>query len=114
MLCFSINTIHIYTFNYYCFSFNVILFFRLTVKNNLHCYWFLSFPRKHYGEYHPLLGILYLKLGKINLYLKKLSEARNMLKNAEIVISVTHGDRHALYQEQLLPLVHQTEAEMVG
>ncbi|KDR23505.1 histone-lysine N-methyltransferase SMYD3 [Zootermopsis nevadensis] len=67
---------------------------------------------KYYGEYHPLLGIHYLKLGKINLYLKKFNEALNTLKNAEIVIRVTHGDRHALYRDQLLPLVRQTEAEL--
>jgi SET and MYND domain-containing protein len=72
----------------------------------------MSFCRKYYGEYHPLLGIHYLKLGKINLYLKKFNEALNMLKNAEIVIRVTHGGQHALYRDHLLPLVHQTEAEL--
>jgi len=59
-----------------------------------------------------LLGIHYMKLGKINLYLKKFSEALSMLKNAEKVIRVTHGERHSLFQDQLLPLVHQTQAEL--
>ncbi|GFG31733.1 hypothetical protein Cfor_06286, partial [Coptotermes formosanus] len=71
-----------------------------------------SFPRKYYGEYHPLLGIHYMKLGKINLYLKKISEALSMLKNAETVIRVTHGEQHSLYQDQLMPLVYQTQAEL--
>jgi hypothetical protein len=53
-----------------------------------------------------------MKLGKINLYLKKFSEALGMLKNAEKVICVTHGERHSLYQDHLLPLVHQTQAEL--
>lgn len=36
----------------------------------------------------------------------------DMLKNAEEVIRVTHGEQHTLYQEQLMPLVHQTQAEL--
>lgn len=71
-----------------------------------------SFHRQYYREDHPLFGIHYMKLGKINLYLKKFSEALCMLKNAEKVIRVTHGERHSLYQDQLLPLVHQTQAEL--
>jgi SET and MYND domain-containing protein len=53
-----------------------------------------------------------MKLGKINLYLKKFSEALGMLKNAEKVIRVTHGEQHLLYQDQLMPLVYQTQAEL--
>lgn len=68
--------------------------------------------QKYYRDYHPLLGIHYMKLGKINLYLKKFSEALGMLKNAEKVIRVTHGEQHLLYQDQLMPLVYQTQAEL--
>ena len=53
-----------------------------------------------------------MKLGKMNLYLKKFNEALSMLKNAEKVIRVTHGERHSLYQDQLLQLVYQTQAEL--
>jgi hypothetical protein len=68
--------------------------------------------RKYYREYHPLLGIHYLKLGKINLYLNKFAEALDMLKNAERVIRVTHGERHTLYRDQLVPLLCQAEGEL--
>jgi hypothetical protein len=54
----------------------------------------------------------YMKLGKIKKKKKKFSEALSMLKNAEKVICVTHGERHSLYQDQLLPLVYQTQAEL--
>ncbi|PNF32480.1 Histone-lysine N-methyltransferase SMYD3 [Cryptotermes secundus] len=68
--------------------------------------------QKYYKECHPLLGIHYLKLGKINLYLKKFGEALDMLKSAEQVIRVTHGDRHTLYRDQLMPLLNEAQGEL--
>lgn len=35
-----------------------------------------------------------------------------MLKNAEQVIRVTHGEQHTLYREQLMPLLCQAQDEL--
>ncbi|KAJ9601497.1 hypothetical protein L9F63_000336 [Diploptera punctata] len=67
---------------------------------------------RHYRENHPLLGIHYLKLGKISLYLNKPAYALEMLKNAEKVIKITHGENHSLYKNQLMTLMHQCQSEM--
>lgn len=73
----------------------------------------LSFTisRFYYGERHPLLALLHLKYGKILLYKMDTSKALYHLKCSEKVLKITHGDRHPLYKEQLLPLLHQAIAE---
>ncbi|XP_045542323.1 histone-lysine N-methyltransferase SMYD3 [Papilio machaon] len=65
----------------------------------------------YYGERHPLLGLLHLKYGKILLYKMDLSKALEHLKLAEKILKITHGDRHPLYKEQLLPLLSQAMLE---
>lgn len=67
--------------------------------------------RFYYGERHPLLGLLHLKYGKILLYKMDLREALNQLKLSEKILKITHGDRHPLYKEQLLPLLRQATVE---
>ncbi|XP_015512284.1 histone-lysine N-methyltransferase SMYD3 isoform X1 [Neodiprion lecontei] len=61
----------------------------------------------YYGAMHPLTGLLYLKLGKIQLYLGKSNRAVDTLKKAAAVLTVTHGDQHSLVREQLRPLTYQ-------
>uniref|UniRef100_A0A1B6DNR1 MYND-type domain-containing protein n=1 Tax=Clastoptera arizonana TaxID=38151 RepID=A0A1B6DNR1_9HEMI len=61
--------------------------------------------RKYYGENHPLLGILYLKLGKINNFLGKVKEAYEYLKCSEKILQITHGFGHTLYRQEFLPLM---------
>lgn len=65
----------------------------------------------YYGDYHPLLGLLHLKYGKILVYKMDLQEALIQLKAAEKILKVTHGGRHPLYKEELLPLLRQTLLE---
>ncbi|XP_059481102.1 histone-lysine N-methyltransferase SMYD3 [Neocloeon triangulifer] len=60
----------------------------------------------YYGPTHPLVGILYLKLAKIQ-NLTGSSEAFENAKKAESIITITHGRNSSLYREQLLPLMHQ-------
>lgn len=67
--------------------------------------------RFYYGERHPLLGLLYLKYGKILLYKRNLQKALLQLKCAEKIIKITHGDKHPLYREYLLPLLGQAMIE---
>ncbi|CAB3221678.1 unnamed protein product [Arctia plantaginis] len=67
--------------------------------------------RFYYGERNPLLGLLYLKYGKILLYKMDIEKALSQLKCAEKIIKMTHGERHPLYKEQLLPLLQQAIME---
>lgn len=63
--------------------------------------------RRYYGEFHPLTGILQLKLAKICLCLGCESEAQVYLSAADQVLRVTHGRDHPLYHSHLLPLLAQ-------
>ncbi|CAH2068269.1 unnamed protein product, partial [Iphiclides podalirius] len=67
--------------------------------------------RFYYGERHPLVGLLHLKYGKILLYKMDLPKALEQLKMSEKILKITHGDRHPLYKEQLLPLLSQAMLE---
>lgn len=68
---------------------------------------FLSLFRLYYGEIHPLTGLLYLTLGKIQLHLGKSMEALEALKTANKILMITHGDKHSLLREELRPLLYQ-------
>lgn len=68
--------------------------------------------RKYYGAKHPLLGILYLKLGKLSLYLNCVQEALDWLVKGQSILKVTHGERHPLYRNDLLPLIAQAREEL--
>ncbi|CAG9109899.1 unnamed protein product [Plutella xylostella] len=67
--------------------------------------------RFYYGDRHPLLGLLHLKYGKILLYKMDLQKAMDQLKKSEKILKITHGDKHPLYREELLPLLRQAIAE---
>ncbi|XP_021205341.2 uncharacterized protein LOC101741215 [Bombyx mori] len=67
--------------------------------------------RFYHGDKNPLLGLLYLKYGKILLYKMDLEKAVAQLKLAEKIIKTTHGESHPLYREQLVPLLQQAMAE---
>ncbi|RVE50206.1 hypothetical protein evm_005041 [Chilo suppressalis] len=67
--------------------------------------------RFYYGDRHPLLGLLYLKYGKILLYTMELDKALIQLKSSEKILKITHGDKHPLYREQLMPLIRQAMIE---
>lgn len=61
---------------------------------------------------HPLLGILYLKLGKLNLFLQCVEAAFDWLIKAQNILKVTHGERHPLFRNDLKPLIAQAREEM--
>lgn len=65
----------------------------------------------YYGEIHPLTGLLYLMIGKIQLHLGKSKEARKMLTTASSVLMITHGEKHSLVREELRPLIYQATVE---
>jgi len=51
---------------------------------------------KYYSSYHPNLGVHFVKLGKIQLFLHQIPEALESLKEAYKIIKVTHGDSSSL------------------
>jgi len=68
--------------------------------------------RRYYGEVHPLMGLLYLKLARLTLFLSdKPSEAVDWLKRAQHILRITHGERHPLWRDEVLPLVAQALGE---
>ncbi|XP_075988833.1 SET and MYND domain containing, class 3 [Anticarsia gemmatalis] len=67
--------------------------------------------RFYYGDRNPLLGLLHLKYGKILVYKMESEKALAQLKCAEKIIKMTHGDKHPLYRQQLLPLLQQAIME---
>ncbi|XP_028174963.1 histone-lysine N-methyltransferase SMYD3 [Ostrinia furnacalis] len=67
--------------------------------------------RFYYGDRHPLLGLLHLKYGKILLYQMDLDKALSQFKLSEKILKITHGDKHPLYREELLPLLRQAMVE---
>ncbi|XP_053602088.1 histone-lysine N-methyltransferase SMYD3 [Plodia interpunctella] len=67
--------------------------------------------RFYYGDRHPLLGLLHVKYGKILLYKMDLENALEQLKCAEKILRITHGVKHPLYKDQLLPLLTQATLE---
>lgn len=67
--------------------------------------------RKYYGDWNPLLGLLYMKLAKIQLYENFLKEAIYNFQEAKKILEVTHGPDHSLLQTQLKPLLLQAIAD---
>lgn len=66
--------------------------------------------RKYNGDYHPLVGIALMKLGKIELFLEKPVNALQHLKEASMILKVTHGEKHSLYRDQLIPLLQEAHS----
>ncbi|XP_011636441.1 histone-lysine N-methyltransferase SMYD3 isoform X2 [Pogonomyrmex barbatus] len=63
------------------------------------------------GEVHPLTGWLYLMIGKVQFYLEKSKEALKALNKANMILMITHGDKHSLVREELQPLLCQATME---
>lgn len=70
--------------------------------------------RKYNGDHHPLVGIALMKLGKIELFLEKPVNALQHLKEASLILKVTHGEKHTLYKDQLIPLLQEAHAVSNG
>ncbi|XP_030567936.1 histone-lysine N-methyltransferase SMYD3 [Drosophila novamexicana] len=67
---------------------------------------------KYHGAWNPLLGLLHMKLGKIQLYERNYKQAVYHLQEAQRILNVTHGRDHRLLLEQLHPLMLQARHEM--
>lgn len=67
----------------------------------------MYFLSKYYGDYHPLTGLLHLKLGKILVLQDRTDSALDHLKKAYEILSVTHGRHSSLFKEELRPLLEQ-------
>lgn len=71
----------------------------------------MTFISKYYGDWNPLLGLLYLKLAKIQLHECWLKEAIQNFQEARKILEITHGRDHSLILNQLKPLMLQAMAE---
>lgn len=67
--------------------------------------------RKYNGPFHPLFGLLLLKIGKMQLFTKHIKEALTSINESEKILRVTHGEEHDLYKTQLIPLLCQAASE---
>ncbi|XP_043795261.1 histone-lysine N-methyltransferase SMYD3 isoform X1 [Apis laboriosa] len=65
----------------------------------------------YYGEFHPSTGILYLSIGKLQVYLKKLKQAIETLRKANAILTITHGEQHTVIEHNLKPLLYQATVE---
>lgn len=66
--------------------------------------------RKYNGDLSALLGLLYMKIGKIQLLQDRLKDALQNLKEAEQILKITHSQEHSLYRTQLIPLLMQASS----
>ncbi|XP_055307326.1 histone-lysine N-methyltransferase SMYD3 isoform X2 [Sitodiplosis mosellana] len=67
--------------------------------------------RKYNGDFNPLLGLLHMKVGKIQLFTNNSKEALHNLNKASDIIKITHGEDHNLYRNELVPLLIQAACE---
>lgn len=62
---------------------------------------------------NPLLGIIQLKLGKINLYLEQYQLAIHHLREAADVLKISHGEHSRLIKDKLNPLMVDAQRKLV-
>lgn len=67
--------------------------------------------RLYYPHHSPQIGLLLMKQGKIQLFLKLLKEALTSLQQSGEIIQITHGQDHPLYRD-LQELLDQCMEEM--
>lgn len=63
----------------------------------------LFFSRLYYGECHPSLGILYMKLFKLCCIVENVETAVKYLKIGMSILKITHGEDHSLYKNEVIP-----------
>lgn len=76
--------------------------------NNLHIRFIDS---KYNGDLNPLLGLLHMKVGKIQLFKNSPKEALHNLNCASEILEKTHGKEHNLCRNELAPLLIQAASE---
>ena len=55
--------------------------------------------RLYYPKFHPSIGIQFMKIGKICLYLEEFEKAQVFLQQAEEILEVTHGKGSDLFRD---------------
>ncbi|XP_073984319.1 SET and MYND domain containing, class 3 isoform X2 [Rhodnius prolixus] len=70
--------------------------------------------RIYYGNTHPVLGLHYMKLGKILLLKNEFEKALETLEKAETIIKITHGTEHEFYRTQLYRLLFEAKSAAYG
>lgn len=65
------------------------------------------FFRIFYGECHPSLGILYMKLFKLCSIVENSDSALKYLKKGVSILKVTHGEDHSLFKNEILPCLKE-------
>lgn len=58
-----------------------------------------------------MLGLLHLKVGKIQLFKNNPKDALHNLNKASDILKITHGEDHKLYRNELVPLLIQAAEE---
>ncbi|XP_072385972.1 histone-lysine N-methyltransferase SMYD3 isoform X2 [Diabrotica undecimpunctata] len=59
---------------------------------------------EYYGNVHPMIGLLHLKLAKLLLHQDCCADALSHLKKAKDILKITHGMCSSIFKEHLLPL----------
>lgn len=67
--------------------------------------------REYNGDFNPMLGLLHMKVGKIQLLKNYPKEALRNLNKASNILKVTHGEDNNLYKIELVPLLIQADCE---
>lgn len=67
---------------------------------------------KYCGKQNPLLGLIHMKLGKILLHRNQRKEALHNLSKASDIIKISHGQKHSLYETELIPLLMEASVNI--
>ncbi|XP_031626334.1 histone-lysine N-methyltransferase SMYD3 [Contarinia nasturtii] len=67
--------------------------------------------RKYNGDFNPLVGLLHMKVGKIQLFKNYPRDALHNLNKASDILKITYGEEHNLYKNELVPLLIQAANE---
>ncbi|XP_050506253.1 histone-lysine N-methyltransferase SMYD3 isoform X1 [Diabrotica virgifera virgifera] len=59
---------------------------------------------EYYGNVHPMVGLLHLKLAKLLLHQDCSEDALDHLKKAKDILKITHGMSSSIFKEHILPL----------
>uniref|UniRef100_A0A6P7GVB7 Histone-lysine N-methyltransferase SMYD3-like n=1 Tax=Diabrotica virgifera virgifera TaxID=50390 RepID=A0A6P7GVB7_DIAVI len=59
---------------------------------------------EYYGNVHPMVGLLHLKLTKLLLHQDCSEDALDHLKKAKDILKITHGMSSSIFKEHILPL----------
>lgn len=68
--------------------------------------------QKYQGKWNPVLGIFYLKLGKLELFKENLKQALDCFETSKEILQITHGKEHTIFHSELSPLLYQARSEI--